>query len=1019
MALPKQTVDISFAQGIETKVDPFRVPAGKFLSLQNSIFDKAGRLTKRNGYGALASLPDSTYKYLTTFNDNLTAIGTSLSAYSPGSNSWVTKGALYPIDLHTRPLVRSNTAQTQADAVVAPNGLVCVAYSDQNPANLATTLYKYAIYDSTTGQNIVSPTLLTSADPTYGTPRVFLLGNYFIILYTVLAGSYQLKYIAVSMLNPTIVTAPADITTSYIPSTTLSYDATVLDSKLIVAYNTTSGGQAVKVTSIDTTLGPPTAGTAFSGEIATMFTLAIDQSNVTNPVVYVSYYDAASDVGKTLAVNQNLNQVLAPTSFITATNLLNITSTARSGSLSLFYEVESTYGYSSTKSNYIATKSVSSSGTVGSQTVVTRSVGLASKAFLLNSESYFLTVYNSGYQPTYFMTNGSGKIVAKLASTNASGYYTHGLPNYTNLDSVISIPYLIKSLIQAVNKTQGVTNSTGVYAQLGVQLASFNFDVANIQSAEIGNNLNLTGGFLAMYDGVSPVEQGFFVYPEDILATPSTTGGTMTAQQYYYQVTYEWNDNQGNLFRSAPSLPIAAETTGTTGSVTLNIPTLRLTYKIASPVRIVIYRWSAGQQSYYQIIPINTPILNDPTADSVTYVDTAIDSSILGNNIIYTTGGVLENIVAPATSNICLFNNRLFAVDAEDRNLLWYSKQIIEATPVEMSDLLTLYIAPTTASQGSTGDITAISPMDDKLVIFKANALGYVNGIGPDNTGANGQYSDYILINSVNGCTNQQSIVFTPNGLMYQSAKGIWLLGRDLSTNYIGAPVETLTTGATVLSAMNVPGSTQVRFTLDTGITLMYDYFFNQWGTFVNVPALSSTIYKSLHTFINSYGQVFQETPGKYLDNTSPVLMSFTTGWINLAGVQGFERFYQLYLLGQYYSPFKLNMQIAYDYNSSSTQSVVVTPSNATSVWGNSAVWGDGASWGSSQTPSWESTANVFEARVFPQRQKCESFQITAHEVFNSAPGQMAGAGFTLSGMSLIVGAKRGFRTSKASRNFG
>ena len=99
---------------------------------------------------------------------------------------------------------------------------------------------------------------------------------------------------------------------------------------------------------------------------------------------------------------------------------------------------------------------------------------------------------------------------------------------------------------------------------------------------------------------------------------------------------------------------------------------------------------------------------------------------------------------------------------------------------------------------------------------------------------------------------------------MFQSDKGIWLLGRDLSTSYIGAPVQSLTLNATVLSALNIPATNQVRFTLDSGITLMYDYYYSQWGTFTGVPGISSTLYQSLHTYINSFGQVFQETPGLY-----------------------------------------------------------------------------------------------------------------------------------------------------------
>jgi len=96
---------------------------------------------------------------------------------------------------------------------------------------------------------------------------------------------------------------------------------------------------------------------------------------------------------------------------------------------------------------------------------------------------------------------------------------------------------------------------------------------------------------------------------------------------------------------------------------------------------------------------------------------------------------VAEDIGPPATKILALFDTRLWLVDAESPNTLWFSKQIIDSTPVEMSDLFTFYIAPTTSSQGSTGPTTALAPMDDKLIIFKGNAAYYINGQGPDNTG--------------------------------------------------------------------------------------------------------------------------------------------------------------------------------------------------------------------------------------------------------------------------------------------
>lgn len=1016
MALIKQPLDISFAQGLDTKTDPFRVQPGKFLSLNNSIFDKAGRLTKRNGYGLLPSLPNSSFKYLTTFNENLTAIGSRLLALSIGTKQWVDKGQVLPVSLNTLPLIRSNTNQSQADSVISSNGLVCTVYTDQVPvmgSNVAQ--YKYVIADSITGQNIISPTLLITGGSTVGTPRVFLLGNYFIILYTNLISAVShLQYIAVSTFDPMIVTSPVDIASVYIPSTTVNFDGIVANNNLYIAYNTTTGGQSVKVTYISTRLGNPATAVTYAAQIATMFSLTADNTTPSSPIIYVSYYNLPTTTGKVLAIDQHLNPVLAPTTIISSGNYLNLASTAINGVVTVFAERSNAYSYDSgIPTNFIQSITVTQAGVVGSLVVVVRSVGLASKAFLYNGSSYFLTVYNSPFQPSYFLIDSmTGNVVAKLAYSNAGPYDATGIPSaILGSDGIVRIAYLIKDLI-AASATTGNTATSPVYSQTGINLIQIS-PMPSITTSEIATTLNISGGFITSYDGYSPVEQGFFVWPDSVEATPHTTGGSMTDQEYFYQVTYEWSDNQGNLIRSSPSIPISATVSGGSGSgsVTVNVPTLRLTYKLANPVKIVVYRWSTAQQTYFQTTSMLIPVLNNPAVDSIAILDTNSDSSIDGNEILYTVGGTIENISPPASDLLTLFNNRLWLVDSEDRNLLWFSKQVIEATPVEMSDLLTLYIAPTTGSEGSTGPITAIAPMDDKLIVYKANAVGFINGIGPDNTGANSQYSDFILINSVVGCTNQSSIVLIPSGLMFQTNKGIWLLGRDLSTQYIGAPVESFTQGALVQSAVNIPGTNQVRFTLDTGITLMYDYYYSQWGTFSNVPAVSATIYEGLHSYINSLGQVLQESPGAYIDNTSPVLMSFTTGWMNLAGLQGYERFYSMFLLGQYITPFKLNVQLAYDYNSSMQQATIVTPQAPTGAWGSDALWGSSSPWGGQ--------SSIFEARVFPTIQKCESFQITINELYDPSYSIAAGAGLTLSGLNLSVGIKKPFRTSSAGRNFG
>jgi hypothetical protein len=1043
MPLQKQAVPLNFAQGLDTKTDPKQVPLGKFLNLENSVFGTDGMLKKRNGYQELATITDASY--LTTLNDNLTAISTTISAYSTSSESFVSKGYIQPMEVSTLPLIRNSINQIQCDAAVAGNGLVCTVYTE---TNAGITSYKYAVADSVTGQNVVSPTSIpVTTGVVTGSPRVFLLGNYFVIVFTnVIAAVSHLQYISVSTMNPTVVTANTDIVSSYVSATTLSWDGVVVNSALYLAYNTTTGGQSIKMTYLSqqqaATASAPAVAITFAGEIATIMNLCADITNPASPVIYLSYYDLAGQTGKSAAVDQNLNIKMTPTSVITSGVIFNVASAAQNGVCRMFYEVANNYSYDSaipthyvayrniTLPNSVTTGTVSpAAGSAATGTVSLRSVGLASKAFIIDSVIYYLSVYQSLYQPTYFLVNGSisaaatPRVVGKLAYQNGGGYLTLGLPNVSVDGTLAQMPYLFKDLIAAANKGTALAAGTqvaGIYSQTGVNLSKFTISTQYIDSAEIASNLHISGGFLWSYDGYLPVEHNFFVYPDNIEATWSATGGSIAAKPdgstntnaYFYQVTYEWADNQGNIYRSAPSIPVSVTTTGagTAGSITVNIPMLRLTYKTANPVKIVVYRWSVAQQIYYQVTSLTSATLNDTTIDSIAYVDTLADATILGNSILYTTGGVIEDINAPASNLMALFDTRLWLVDAEDPNLLWYSKQVIEATPVEMSDLLTIYVAPTTGVQGSTGPTTALSAMDDKLIIFKKDAIYYINGSGPDNTGANSQYSQPVFITSTVGCANQKSIVLMQNGVMFQSDKGIWILGRDLNTQYIGAPVEEFN-GSIVTSAVNVPETTQIRFTLNTGQTLMYDYYYQQWGTFTNVPAISSCIYQSLHTYLNSLGSVFQETRGVYLDNTSPVLMNFTTSWLNIAGLQGYERFYFFYLLGTYYTPFKLNVRLAYDYSPDATQNIIVTPDNYASSWGDEASWGSGGPWGG--------PGNIFEARIFPNTQKCQSFQISINEIFDQSIGAAAGQGLSLSGINMIIGQKKGYRVQRASKSFG
>lgn len=1109
-----QPVVINFAQGLNTKTDPWQIPIGQFAALKNSVFEKGGLLQKRPGYGSISlSTPPSTY--ITTLNNNLTAIGATVSAYSTTLESWVTKGTLQPCTVSALPLIRNNLNQTQADIAIS-NGLVLTTYTQSTGSS---TQYMYALASAVTGQNIIAPTTIPafSTGTVSASPRALVVGGYFIIVCPVtVSGVKSLQYVSLPVLNPinlttnTPNTSAAHQVTSNVYSelsVNAGWDALSANNQLVVAYNSTTGAQSIRIAtlSLSQIASGSTSSTilAFTGATfkAQILSICVDATASPN-IYYVSFWNPTTTNTYVCAVTTSFGLIttyFAPLEIQTSITLANIASVAQSGLCTIYGEVVNAYTYDSgIPTNYIVSvgirvtgtfKSVFSSGAtaltvtsvVGTpasgdyivdnttpgnildSTVITvggtyflngnnaagnsagggdslvsfhrtdanivSSVGLASKPFIVDKTIYFLSVYKSPFQPTYFLINASASIstapviAAKLAYQNAGGYLTLALPSVNLQGATAQLPYLFKDDVEALNTLSNpqMTTAGGIYSQTGINLGTFVIGSSAVQTVESASNLHITGGYLSQYDGYLPVEHNFFLFPDSVEATWSATGGSIVAKPdgatntnaYYVMFTYEWTDNQGLPYRSAPSIPVAITTSGSgsSGSITYNVPTLRLTGKIANKVKLVGYRWSVANQTYFQTTSITHPILNDLSVDYITVTDIAADASIIGNSILYTTGGVVPDFNAPATNLVTEFDNRVWTISAENPNVAFVSKQILQGTPAEFSSQFSIYVSPMTGTTKSLGPVTSWFPMDDKLIFFFRDAMCYINGVGPDALGTTsvgcslGNYSQPTYIPSTVGCTNPDSIALIPEGLMFQSDKGIWLLDHALGTSYVGAAVEAFNQYS-VNSAQAIPGTNYVLFTLTgTDQFLMYDYFYKQWGTFAGVSGISSCIWNDLHTVLDQYGNISQQTPGKYLDFNNPVLMSFTSGWINLASIQGYQRVYDFLLLMNYLSPHYLNCQIAYEYNSSVRDQVIIRPSNFNPL--DASAYGDPTPFGS--------PGGLEQWRIHAKRQLCQSFQLSINEVWDYTLAPVAGAGFTMSGLTANIGVKKGTRPISGS----
>lgn len=1008
-------------------------------------------------------------RMVTGFQDELVLLdGFNVFSYADTASNWAYRGRKEICATSSQAVYKDQYNNIMPDSAYnATLGFYLYAWESWTAdPNMGGTLrwIEYSVIDATTGLSCQSGVIpANSGVPvTAYSPRCVSISNkLYLFFYNPSSGKVQAKQVTENSIGATV-----DIVTN-IDGTNPNYDVLVNNSLIYVAYNGT--GSTVKVASFDSSLN--SVASVSKGETATNGICAFaDSSNN----VWVGYNNGSAS--KYFIMNSALSvTVLAPTSLdgtATASGVKNITGVMTSATGAIFFydkpgnpvlgpavgttpitvstnpfvqpAVGSTISitvsaaftsngtiiYIPTGGYYFALQSGSSttitirnlgfsgnaapganvsptpeiiyttngyinalityntgsaSGSVGTPTNYIRSAALASKAYLNNGVAHVNVVYDSPIQPTYFATAlfnvstgaTTASVVAKISEAESGG-----VPYRSLLSSVNTVS---SGVFQCAlnNRTFDIlltSNDNPIqFFFLGVFSSKIDFTFDDIQSNDLGNNLQIGGGVTSIYDGGSVSEQGFNLYPENITATNGGTGG-LSDGLYGYQVVYAWVDHQGQTHRSAPS-PVLSIDCSASSENTIVVPTLRITDKTS--VTIELYRTEANGSIYYRIDPRFTtyPINNSVTSDTVTIVEGVPDDDISGNQQLYTAQEV-ENIAVPGSNIMTEYKNRLIAIPSENPFVWLYSKQVVINSPVEFSDLFQ-------QNMGTVGGpLRGASRLDDKLILFKAQSIFYVTGTGPGPNGANNDFSDPQFITADAGLEDTRSIVTTPVGLMFKSSKGIYLLDRSLQTRYIGAAVEDYNQ-YTVRGAKLIPSQNQVKFILSNGTALLYDYYWTdengigQWGVRSNLAAASDTLFQDLHTYVTSAGQVYQETPGLYLDGASAINTSWKTGWFNLAGLQGFERAYFFYFLAQYISAHTLTINLYYDYDATTVQqTLTITPD-------------------SSELEQW---------RVFLSKQKCQAFQIELIEACNGS-----GAGYSMSGLDLVVGLKKGYTTIKAT----
>jgi hypothetical protein len=1011
--LQRQTISLPLAQGVDTKTDSKQVEAGKLLELENGVFTKLKSIQKRHGNvsvgtGILGSV-DSTVSNgvgLAQYaNELLLGNGTRLYSYDQSNDAWVDKSAYTPVQVSKFSVVNDNHSQTYPDGATHFSGLQLYAWQDSSAANSI----RYSVLDGQTNQTIVSSALLSA---NASRPRVIALGSSFAV-YFVDTVTSELKLASVLVADPLAAPVINTLTSTGVSNNALDtlkpfYDVCLFTTPnqptIALVFNNNNAGATVRVYQYQSPTVPVVGVTQFVIP-ATASALSVFSNNLEplysspcGPVVLFRE-DLTGDVYFSAYTNDLV--LIDGNTLFNSMNDVQLTGCSNSSGPGFVVYVEDE------ADTTIAQCFVNDSYVQQTPNMTFQvNARLLGRAFKINGMSYVPVVFYSApilnatagdvkLQSAAFVLDENANIIVRALMDTAT--YRSA---FTGLSTILPdvVPYNEYGYRLVVAEAALLEGSLNV-AQTNVSVLNFVFGdpTQSIFHEQLANNLHLSGGMLQMYDGVSVVEHGFHRYPT-VTNLINAAAGSLSGGTYYYTACYEWTDNQGNIHQSAPADPIKI-TLPASRQTTMSIPYLNFTAK--DNVRLVVYRTLKDEVILYQASSLTAPDYNSKTNTFLTYTDNLSDSSLRTRPQLYTqpldltAAPEVDNFPAPATNLIQLHRNRLWVVDSTSPLNIWYSKLTGPETPVAFNDGFVKQIDP------RGGNITALSTIDDKLLVFKQNHIFFVVGQGPTNTDQNNDLSDSILVTTDCGCIDQRSIVATPVGLLFQSRKGIYLIDRSLAVQYIGAPVEAYN-GQIITSSVLVADTNQVRFTLGSGVSLVYDYLVGQWGVFTNQNAKDSTIWQNTQILLRTNGTIWRETPGVYTDAGQPIRLKLTTSWFSFANMQGFQRVRRAQVLGAWKSAHQLKVTVYNDFNDTAMQEMVITPATPD-------VYGDGV-YGAEAVYGGE--FQLYQWRVDLAKQKTQSVKFTLEDL----PAATAGEGMGLSSIAFEVGAKVGLAKTPASQ---
>lgn len=927
MPLQDQIFPVDFSGGMNTKTDPKKV-SGEFLLVQDGVYTQVDDVEKRNGYTMLTTAIAGggnlvAPRMMSTYNNEITCQDSGqLYSLSTTLQAWEKQGNYTSIDFSDKGIFNQSSTGSGNDVATAGN-LTFYVYEYVIPSIGTGPSVVITVQDNDTGATVLAPTTLSvTVGGTNGAdtaaPRCVKLSNSTVaVFYLSTTTSLAMRILTIS---GTVVSVGAEtIVENNIRRIGSSHSHPIYD----VASSATGCVLMAHLYGSPDSIRTRTISS--SGTTTATSSLTLTSTQTDNPVactvdptngnIWVYFVDSPSggQYQPYYAVyTSTLGVVLGASSmdFSTAVPLIQITAQVNTptNQTAFFTAFRTDSLFSSQGINCIESYTVTSVGAVTPNGIVATGIGIASRVFTYSGTNYFLAYYQGpsydpsassstfpSFEPTFFVFDTSNNcVVGRFASAVALSLPYWYAPQVTSLSAsqfvFLGAKKYASAVVQSQSGTPGAIQQTvSTYGSFSVQ---FSFNTPRVYKNTPAGQLNLlNGAMISAYDGQTCAEWGFHLYPEILSITQATGGGgVIPAGTYAYVAVYQWIDANGNLHQSSPSQETIVTVISSSSEVTLEITNPYESGK--SGITIQVYRTVASGTQFFQVTGTTS------TSSLFTrFIDNNTDASVLTGFPLYTNGGVPEYSTPPPSMIIEERYNRAWFVDAENANTtLWYSKYFTPGFGLAPTAFNTTQIDPT------KGNIAGLKAMDDKMVVFKDFGVLWFAGDGANDAGTGSSLTQPQTVPSATGLMSLSSLTLVPNGIIYQTTKGIFLLDRGMGVHYAdqtfnGAAIEAYSKNI-IYDSRIIPNTTQIRFLCATGSSLHYDYMYNKWSVFTNHLGYSSDIWENTYTYVRTDAAMYQENATSYLDNTSSYPLTVTTSWLAIAGIQGFERLRHLLALG-------------------------------------------------------------------------------------------------------------------------